>query len=57
MSQQLIFNESIKSFDLNNIYKYVEGKYNVIALSSIKEYLKVNKRIEKCKSDIIFQDK
>ena len=54
MNQHLIFNENIKSFDLNNIFKYVEGKYGVSTLNSIREYLKLSKRIEKCKTDIYF---
>jgi len=54
MTQHLIYNEDIKSKDLYSIYQYVEGKYNVYAKDSIKEYVKMSKRIEKCKSDIYF---
>jgi hypothetical protein len=54
MTQHLIYNEDIKSKDLYSIYQYVEGKYNVYAKDSIKEYVKICKRIEKCKSDIYF---
>ena len=54
MNQHLVFNENIKSFDLNNIFKYVEGKYGVFTLDSIREYLRLSKRIEKCKIDVYF---
>ena len=54
MTQHLVYNEDIKSKDLYSIYQYVEGKYNVYAKDSIKEYVKMSKRIEKCKSDIYF---
>ena len=51
---QSLFNQNIKSFDLKLIYGYVEGKYGVIVVNSVKEYLKINKRLEKCKNDIFF---
>jgi len=54
MTQHLIYNEAIKSKDLYSIYQYVEGKYHVYAKESIKEYVKLSKKIEKCKSDIYF---
>ena len=47
MTNILVYNQEIKSFDLNSIFDYVERKYDV-SRNSIKEYLKVNKRIEKC---------
>ena len=50
----LIYNEIIKSYDLNKVYKYVEEKYDVLTLNSIKEYLKLTKKLEKCKTDIFF---
>ena len=53
MTNILVYNQEIKSFDLNSIFDYVERKYDV-SRNSIKEYLKVNKRIEKCKNDIFF---
>ena len=40
----LIYNEIIKSYDLNKVYKYVEEKYDVLTLNSIKEYLKLTKQ-------------
>ena len=54
MNLVLIFNEDIKSFYLNSLWNYVAEKYNVTILNSIKEYLKVNKQLEKCKTDIFF---
>ena len=53
MIQHLIYNEEIKSFDLNQVFKYVERKYNV-SRNLINDYLKLNKRIEKCKNHIFF---
>jgi hypothetical protein len=50
----LVYNENIKSFDLHNIYQYVENKYSVFVLNSVKEFVKISKRIEKCKNDIFF---
>ena len=53
MTSNLVYNET-KSFDLINIYRYVEENYDAYTLNSIKQYLKINKRIEKCKNDIFF---
>ena len=53
MTNNLVFNEEIKSYDLNKLFIYVERKYNV-SRNSIKQYLKLSKRIEKCKNDIFF---
>ena len=39
---QSLFNENIKSFDLKSIYGYVEGKYGVVVVNSVKEYLKID---------------
>ena len=54
MNLNLIFNQEIKSFDLRSIYQYVESEYGVFVVKSIKEYVKLSKRIEKCKNDIFF---
>ena len=48
MNLNLIFNQEIKSFDLRSIYQYVESEYGVFVVKSIKEYVKLSKRIEKC---------
>ena len=50
----LVYNDEIKSYDLHTIYRYVENKYERTTLNSIKEFLKINKRVEKCKNDIFF---
>ena len=52
---QLVYNEEIKSHDLHTIYHYVENKYGRITLNSIKEFLKISKRVEKCKNDKILK--
>ena len=54
MIHPYLYNENIKSYDLKTIYKYVEGNYNGLTLKAIKEYLKISKKIEKCKTDIFF---
>jgi hypothetical protein len=51
---QLVYNEVIKSYDLHTIYQYVENKYKRTTLDSLKEFIKISKRIEKCKNDIFF---
>ena len=53
MIHPYLYNENIKSYDLKTIYKYVEGNYNGLTLKAIKEYLKISKKIEKCKTDIL----
>ena len=50
-----ILNESIKSYDLNSLYSYVEEKYNVTILSWIKEYLNVNKQLKRCRTYILYK--
>jgi hypothetical protein len=51
---QIIFNQEIKSFDFLNLFNYVKLNYSVSTLNTIKEYLKMCKKLEKCKSDIFF---
>ena len=51
---QFVYNEVIKSYDLHTIYQYVENKYKRTTLDSLKEFIKISKRIEKCMNDIFF---